>query len=268
MAHRLGIIGGGNMGVAIARGAMTAHVIRAGELIVAEPDAERRRTVEALGCATTADAAEAARAEQILLAVKPQVFDEVARSIGALAEPKVVISIMAGIETSTIRGRLGPAARVIRVMPNTPCQLGEGMTGIALGDGAEPGDEKLAGLLFEAIGRTTMLDESLMHAVTAVSGSGPAYVYLLAELMERAAREIGLDEATAQLLVVQTIIGAGRMLRETGRSPADLRRVVTTPGGTTAAAVDVMQARGLPEILVDALTAARDRGIELGRAAE
>ena len=102
-----------------------------------------------------------------------------------------------------------------------------------------------------------------MHAVTAVSGSGPAYVYLLAELMERAAGEIGLDARTAQLLVVQTIIGAGRMLRETGLEPATLRRVVTTPGGTTAAAADVMMERELPDILVEALQAARDRGEEL-----
>ena len=129
------------------------------------------------------------------------------------------------------------------------------------------GDERLAWHIFEALGRTAILEERLMDAVTAVSGSGPAYVYLLAELMEKAARKIGLDEAAAQLLVVQTIIGAGRMLRDTGLEPAERRRVVTPPGGTTAAAMDVITRQDLPGVFIEALTAARDRGAELGRSA-
>ncbi|MHC4416442.1 MAG: pyrroline-5-carboxylate reductase [Planctomycetota bacterium] len=268
MACRLGIIGGGNMGLAIARGALTAHVLRPDELIVAELDARKRTELEKLGCTTSDDARAAAECEQVLLAVKPQSFAEVAAAIAPLRNPTVVITIMAGLGTDRIRARLGEQARMVRAMPNTPCQLGEGMTGIALGVGARIGDEKLAWHIFEALGRTAVLDESLMHAVTAVSGSGPAYVYLLAELMQKAAHEIGLDEATAQLLVVQTIIGAGRMLRDTGLEPAVLRQVVTTPGGTTAAAMEVMIRRQLPEVLIEALTAARDRGIELGRNAQ
>jgi len=265
MGHRLGIIGGGNMGLAIARGAVAADVLRPAELIVTHVEPARLDLLTPLGCDVTGSAAEAARAEQVLLAVKPQGFAPLAEKLGTLERPTVVITIMAGIGSADIRRRLGDNARVIRVMPNTPCQLGEGMTGIALGAGAEPGDEKLAWHIFEAIGRTTLLEESLMHAVTAVSGSGPAYVYLLAELMEQAAIKIGLDEATARLLVVQTIIGAGRMLRETGVEPAELRRVVTTPAGTTAAALEVMIERDLPQILIDALRAARDRGIDLGK---
>jgi pyrroline-5-carboxylate reductase len=264
MSYRLGIIGGGNMGLAIARGSLTAHVITAKDLIVADLDPARRDEVAALGCAVTDDPRVAADSEQLFLAVKPQSFAGLAETLGPLGRATVVVTIMAGLSTEHIRSRLGDNARMIRAMPNTPCQLGEGMTGIALGDGARPGDETLAWHIFEALGRTTMLDESLMHAVTAVSGSGPAYVYLLAELMEKAAAKIGLDEATAQLLVVQTIIGAGRMLRETGAEPAELRRVVTTPEGTTAAALDVIIRRHLPDILIEALTAARDRGISLG----
>jgi pyrroline-5-carboxylate reductase len=252
------------MGRAIARGALTAHVLRPGEIIVAEVDEQKRTGLGELGCSVTADARDAAEGEQVLLAVKPQVFAEVADAVAPVRTPKVVITIMAGIGTDVIRARLGDNVRMIRVMPNTPCQLGEGMTGIALGQGSVSGDEQLARHIFEALGRTAIVDESLMHAVTAVSGSGPAYVYLLAELMEKAATTIGLDEATARLLVVQTIIGAGRMMRETGLEPAELRRVVTTPGGTTAAAVEVMSRRKLPEVLVEALTAARDRGIDLG----
>jgi pyrroline-5-carboxylate reductase len=253
------------MGQAIARGAITAHVIRPDELVVAELDAGKRAEVLKLGCTATHDARHATASEQVLLAVKPQSFPEVASAIGPLGKPTVVITIMAGLRTDRIRARLGEHARMIRAMPNTPCQLGEGMTGIALGQGAEIGDEQLACQIFEALGRTSVLEESLMDAVTAVSGSGPAYVYLLAELMQKAANAIGLDEATARLLVVQTVIGAGRMLRDTGLEPAELRRVVTTPGGTTAAAMEVIMGRDLPGLLIEALTAARDRGVELGR---
>ncbi|MCP3903951.1 MAG: pyrroline-5-carboxylate reductase [Planctomycetes bacterium] len=267
MTHKLGVIGGGNMGMAIARGGITAHVIQPHDLIVAELDPAKRGELAKLGGTVTDDPREAASAEQFIIAVKPQSFAGVAETIGPLERPTVVISIMAGLSTQHIRERLGENARMIRAMPNTPCMLGEGMTGIALGEGAQPGDEQLAWHIFEAIGRTSMLDESLMHAVTAVSGSGPAYVYFLAELMEKAAVEIGLDEATAQLLVIQTIIGAGRMLRETGADPRELRRVVTTPNGTTAAAVDVMARRQLADIWIEALTAARNRGIELDKEA-
>ncbi|MHC4786007.1 MAG: pyrroline-5-carboxylate reductase [Planctomycetota bacterium] len=267
MAGRLGIIGGGIMGQAIARGAITAHVLRPNEIIVSELDARKRTEIERLGCPTSDDARRAAECEQVLLAVKPQSFGDVAAAIAPLGKPTVVITIMAGLGTDGIRARLGEHARMIRAMPNTPCQLGEGMTGIALGAGAETGDEKLAWHIFEAVGRTAILAEALMDAVTAVSGSGPAYVYLLAELMEKAARKIGLDEATARLLVVQTVIGAGRMLRDTGLEPAELRRVVTTPGGTTAAAMDVITRQDLPGVFIEALTAARDRGAELGRGA-
>jgi pyrroline-5-carboxylate reductase len=265
MEHRLGIIGGGNMGFAIARGAIAAHLIRAAQVVVAEIDEEKRRDLARLGCATTADARIATSAEQVLLAVKPQSFAVVAKAIAPLARPTVVISIMAGVETPAIRRSLGAHARVIRAMPNTPCQLGDGMTGVALGDGARPGDETLTLHVFEALGRTAIVPEALMDAVTAVSGSGPAYVYLLAELMEKAAMQIGLDEATARLLVQQTIIGAGRMMRASPHEPEELRRIVTTPAGTTAAAVKVMMDRGLPSIVIDALVAARDRGRTLAR---
>lgn len=264
MNPRLGIIGGGNMGYAIARGALAASVIPRDQLTIAEIDPRKRSTLASLGCRISEQPREAVAAEQVLLAVKPQQFRAVADSLGRLQKPTIVISIMAGISTAHIRGRLGEPARCIRCMPNTPCQLGEGMTGIALGEGAVPGDETLTRNLFEALGRTVMLEESLMHAVTAVSGSGPAYVYFLAELMQEAAQRIGLEPAVAQLLVVQTIIGAGRMMRETGVPPAELRQVVTTPGGTTAAAVEVMMRRDLPGILNEALTAARDRGAVLG----
>ncbi len=265
MAIRLGIIGGGNMGSAIARGAIRARMLAPEDLLVAEQNTERHEMLRDLGCGLTTDPRDAFEADEVLIAVKPQHFAPLAENLVSSAPDRIVISIMAGLESPQIRAALGGRARIIRVMPNTPCQLGEGMTGIALGAGAVPGDERLTRELFEALGRTAMVEESLMHAVTAVSGSGPAYVYLLAELMEKAAQETGLDAATSQLLVIQTIIGAGRMLRESGMEPAALRQVVTTPGGTTAAAVDVFLERDLAGTLIEAITAARDRGRTLGK---
>ena len=264
MGIRLGIIGGGNMGAAIARGSIEAGVLAPQTIMVADLEASRRAAASALGCRTTADATDVVGAEQIMLAVKPQDFARVAADLGPLGRPTVVISIMAGLESRAIRDGLGPSARVIRVMPNMPCQVGAGMTVIALGAGAQPGDETLAVRIFEALGRTVMLDETHMHAVTGLSGSGPAYVFLLAEAMERAASEAGLDDATASLLVRQTIRGAATLLSDSGRKPVDLRAAVTSPGGTTEAAIGVMTDRDLPGIVADAIKAARERGAELG----
>lgn len=263
--YQLGIIGGGIMGQAIARGAVHARIIDPARLIVADSHPDRFEEIGRIGCRVTTDPTDVLDTEHLLLAVKPQQFGTLMASLPPLAHSMIVYTIMAGIHSTTIRDHLGEHARVVRMMPNTPCQVGEGMTGIALGAGAQPGDEHFAHTLFEALGKTVTVDESLMHAVTAVSGSGPAYVYLLAELMEQAAAQLGFDDATAQLLVVQTIIGAGRMLREQGDTPAVLRKRVTTPNGTTAAAMDVMLERDLPGTLIDALRAARDRGEELGR---
>jgi pyrroline-5-carboxylate reductase len=265
MEIRLGIVGAGNMGRAIVEGAIAGGVVRAGELIVAELDPRRRAEVEGLGCRAVDGPAAVFQAPQIVLAVKPQSFPDLARSIGTLASSRVVISIMAGIPTSSVADHLGGRARVIRAMPNTPCRLRAGVTAIAPGCNARPGDEGLAVRLFEALGRTVIVEEAAMDAVTAVSGSGPAYVFLLAEAMESAARTLGLPAEVAAILTRETIRGAGRMLVETGSEPALLRREVTSPGGTTEAALRLMNARDLPGIVAEAIAAARDRGAELAR---
>ena len=263
MTYHLGIIGGGNMGGAIVRGGVRVGVLHASSIIVADIDQARLKQFESLGCAVTTDASAAASAEQIMLAVKPQAFPAVAQAVSPLSASKVVISIMAGLSSSKMRASLGPAARIVRAMPNTPCQVGAGMTAIALGEGAQPGDEAMAVALFDAIGRTVLVDESLMYAVTAVSGSGPAYVFLLAEAMEQAAIELGIDRHTARTLVEQTVMGAGRLLVESGQNASELRQAVTSPGGTTAAALEVMFEQELPEVIAEAVLAARNRGIEL-----
>lgn len=268
MIHSLGIIGGGNMGAAIMRGAigegaMGPGVIAADRIIVIDIDETKRAEAESLGCKVSDDPADAKDAEQIMLAVKPQIFPVVAERMTPLAESKIMISIMAGLSSRNIRAALGENARIVRVMPNTPCQVGAGMSAIALGEGAKEGDDELALKLFSALGETVRVREEQMYAVTAASGSGPAYVFLLAEAMQAAAVRLGIEPEKAALLVNQTILGAGKLLRESDQSPEALRTAVTSPKGTTEAALKVMFQREMPEIIDAALTAARDRGIEL-----
>lgn len=261
--YEMAFIGAGQMGSAVLKGGIHAGVVTPATCLVVEPDRERREQAAALGCAV-ADRADAARdCDVIIMAVKPQTFVEAARAMGALSAKTLVISVMAGLSSSAIRGALGGKCRVVRVMPNTPCQIGAGMSAIALGAGSQAGDEELARKLFAPISKVITVDEAQMYAVTATSGSGPAYVFLLAELMEQAATQLGIDQADARTLVAQTILGAARMMDETGEQPGALRTAVTSPGGTTEAALRVMFERHVPEIIVQALTAARDRGREL-----
>jgi pyrroline-5-carboxylate reductase len=172
---------------------------------------------------------------------------------------------MAGLSSTRIRSALGEAARVVRVMPNTPCQIGLGVSGLALGEGARRGDESMARAIFTTLGEVVDVAESQMYAVTAVSGSGPAYVFRLAELMERSAIELGLEPDQARALAVRTVHGAGALLERSNVPAAALREAVTSPGGTTAAALEVMEQRGLAAMIRDALRRARDRGMELDR---
>jgi pyrroline-5-carboxylate reductase len=268
---RLLVIGGGNMGGALVRGAISKRVVAANDVGVVEVDDDRREAFARLGCRADASVAAAARdlvnSTQIVLAIKPQMFKSVAQSLldARLTGSRIFISIMAGLESGRIHSALGPGARVVRCMPNTPCQIGAGMTAIALGMGAREGDEDFARRLFDALGTTIVLDESLMDAVTAVSGSGPAYVFLLAEAMQRAAEEIDLPPDVAHALVTKMIVGAAAMLDQKGGEAASLRTAVTSPGGTTAAALRVFNERGFEQAIIDAVRAARDRGRELGK---
>ncbi len=263
MEYQLAIIGGGNMGQAILRGAISSEVVKAEQILLVDTDPQRLSEVASIGCAVTDNAAESNKADQIMLAVKPQAFESVASVIAPLSESKIIISIMAGLSSKVLRAALGENARVVRVMPNTPCSVVAGMTAIAFGDGAEQGDEALAVSLFKSLGEIAIVDEKLMHAVTAVSGSGPAYVFMLAEQMQKAAMDLGIDQTTANLLAHQTVFGAGKMLTETGKDACDLRQAVTSPGGTTQAALELMMQRDLPQIINDAIHAAHARGVQL-----
>ena len=262
---RLSIIGLGNMGSAALHGLLEANILRPQEIVVAEHDEERRQHAADLGCAISQDAAQIASADQIMLAVKPQGFAEVGAWIGKLLEPTVVISVMAGVPSQKISDMLGPLAKVVRVMPNTPCRIGRGMTAIALGHGAAQEDAALATEIFDALGHSVQVDEAHIDAATALGGSGPAYVFLLAEAMVRAGIGMGLEEHVALQITDHTIAGAGQLLLESEPDAAALRAMVTSKGGTTAAAIDLMLEHKFDDIVLKAVEAAQKRGQELGR---
>jgi pyrroline-5-carboxylate reductase len=259
MGILLTVIGGGNMAKAIIAGAIEGGVLDASMVAIADPDAGSRDFFEKLGCVAFTNAQALPPATFTLLAVKPQMFDAVSKDLQA----EVVYSIMAGVTTDTIANAVGDA-RVVRVMPNLPCSIGYGAAGIALGTGATDEDAELARKLFSAIGITVDVDESLMDAVTAVSGSGPAYLFMLAEAMIEGGVNAGLTREVATALVQQTVLGASELLVRDDRSAGELREAVTSKGGTTAAALQFLHDKGAPEAISDAVIAARDRGRELG----
>ena len=263
---RLAVVGFGNMGEAVVAGALRAGLLVPADIAVVESDPAKLDAARRLGCQASDELSLALQAPEILLAVKPQSFPDIGRELGALKRRTTFISIMAGLSGARIRSMVGGslAHAVVRAMPNTPCRIGRGMTAIALSDGARPGDDALATALFSAVGQTVRVDERMLDAVTSTSGSGPAYLFLVAEAWEEAAIALGFDHATARQLVRQTIVGAAAMLQDTTVNAADLRAAVTSKGGTTAAAIAVFEDRKFREIMRDALAAAARRGRELG----
>lgn len=265
---RIGFIGAGNMAEAIARGLLRAGLYEASEICAADPSPDRQRLFRdslQIGCfGEPLEVAE--RAETLILAVKPYVLGDVVKQIAPKLRPEsLLISIAAGISLKFIAQAAGPGARVIRVMPNTPMLVGKGMSAIARGEGATDSDVFLAERIFGAGGKTIRVDESAMDAVTGVSGSGPAYVFYLCELVAIAGAKAGLPEEQAAALARQTVIGAAAMLEASKEPPAELRRKVTTPGGTTQAAIETMQAADLEGTITRAIGAAAKRSKEMGK---
>lgn len=265
MRYKLGFIGCGNMAQAIAGGAIRKSVLAPRDIIASDPSEANRAVFAEWGSEATPDNSDViTQAEQVLLAVKPQVFPVVAEQFADGPGGQVLISIMAGIPSKNIADAIGRPCRIIRVMPNTPALVGDGMAGIALGQGAETADGELAKKLFAAVGEVVELDEPMIDAINAISGSGPAYLFYLAEAMERAAAELGLGDRARQI-VAQTLMGSGRLLAESGEDPAELRRKVTSPGGTTLAASTHMDEKQVQPAIVEAIHKAFERAKELGQ---
>jgi pyrroline-5-carboxylate reductase len=257
---RLLVVGGGRMGAALVRGLCSAGW-EPGAVTVAEVDAARRRDlVSALPGATVVGAP--VPAEGAVLAVKPSVAEPACRALAEVEVPRW-LSIMAGVPLANLEAWAGPTVAVVRAMPNTPALVRAGISAVAGGSRASETDLDWAEALLGAVGQVVRVDERDLHAVTAVSGSGPAYVFLFAEALAEAGMGAGLPEALARRLAIQTVAGAGRLLGEPGAEPADLRAQVTSPGGTTEAAVDVLDRQGLRAILGRAVAAAAERSREM-----
>jgi len=267
--HRIAVIGGGNMARSLI-GGLVADGYDPGLIRVADPDAQQRRLLEErFGITAGADnAAALAGAEVVVLAVKPQTMKAVAQDLAPHLPdpPPLIISIAAGIREQDLERWLGGAPPLVRSMPNTPAMVQCGATALHANEQVSRRQRDLAEFVMRAVGLTVWLEEeSLMDAVTALSGSGPAYIFLVMEAMERAGRKLGLPQDTARLLTLQTTFGAAKLALETAEDSAALRQRVTSPGGTTERAVSVLQEGGLEELFERALKAAHDRAAELAR---
>ncbi len=269
MHSTVAILGAGAMGEALAAGLLRAGW-EPGEISMAVRREERQRElIDRTGCFVSRDPSEALSGKEVaVVAVKPRDVPHLLAQIQGDYQPsQVILSLAAGVPTRLFEASLGEVP-VVRAMPNTPALVEEGITGLAGGRFA--GEEALARAerVLSAVGQVIQMEESLLDAVTAVSGTGPAYAFLLAEALTEAAIREGLPRQIAERLVHQTIKGSGALLVETGLSPFELRAQVTSPGGTTAAAVHVLEERGFRALVEDAVRAAGDRSRELGARAE
>lgn len=259
----VGTIGAGNMAEALLRGLLRAGM-KPEQLCGSDPDPARRRTLtDELGIRGTDDNAEVARrSEVVVLAVKPGVVEAAVRGLPDSARP-LFVSIAAGRSTASLRAALGERARIVRAMPNTPGLISAGISAIADDSGASEEDLALAEAVLGAIGRVLRVPESQLDAVTGLSGSGPAYVYLFVEALSEAGVREGLPVVIARELALETVLGAARLLRESGEHPAVLRDRVTSPGGTTIAGLAALEQKGLRAALLAAVHAATERSREL-----
>ncbi|WP_456445200.1 pyrroline-5-carboxylate reductase [Thiolapillus sp.] len=263
----LAFIGGGNMASAMINGLIEDGTDPA-HILVAEPNQARREQLAVrFGIRTLEDNSEVARqADVLILAVKPQALEAVAKDLSPALQQQapLCLSIAAGIRHASLQAWLGEDVPVIRVMPNTPAMLGTGASGLYAPGDINETQRELAEHIIRATGIAVWLDdESQMDALTAVSGSGPAYFFLFMEAMQNSAIKLGLPEKTAHLLVLQTALGAARMAMESASDLTDLRNSVTSPGGTTEAALNIFSNGGLAQLVDQALTGARDRSISL-----
>jgi pyrroline-5-carboxylate reductase len=266
--RRIGFLGGGAMAEALAGGLIAAG-LAPDRIRAADPDPARRKHLEeALGVSTTADNALAAEdADAVVIAVKPGVVVSALDALGASQPGPLWISIAAGIPLASLAWPLPPGARIVRAMPNTPALVGAGATAICGNEHASHADLELATALFESVGMCwTAPSESLLDAVTGLSGSGPAYVFVFLEALADAGVRVGLPREAAARLAGQTVLGAAKLACESGRHPAELKDQVTSPGGTTIAGLERLEAGGLRAAVYEAVAAATARSKELSDA--
>jgi pyrroline-5-carboxylate reductase len=265
---KVGFLGAGNMGEAMIKGLLQAGLVPAASIGATDVRRERLEQIaKQYGIRSAkSNPALVAESDVVILAVKPQIMAAVLKEIApAVDAGTLLISIAAGLPTRTLRAQLGRPVRLIRVMPNTPALVLEGVTAIARAEGLEAGDLETAQELFGAVGRVVVLEEDALDAVTGLSGSGPAYVAIVIESLADGGVKMGLDRATAMTLAAQTVLGSAKLILETGAHPGQLKDMVSSPGGTTIAGIAALEEGGVRRTFISAVERATQRSRELGK---
>lgn len=264
---QIGFIGGGAMAEALIRGIIQSNLVQPDKITVSDVSGTRLEYLSnSLSVnVDTNNIAVAEKADILFLCIKPQVIHSVLETISSvISAPQVVVSIAAGICIETLEHYL-PGVAIVRVMPNTPVSVGEGMAAISLGSKATAETGELISPIFSSSGRAIVVAETAMDAVTGLSGSGPGYAFVLIDALADAGVRVGLPRQSAITLAAQTLLGAAKMVLETGEHPAKLRDMVTSPGGTTIAGIHVLEQKGVRAAVIDAVIAATNRSIEMGK---
>ena len=268
LKEKIGVVGAGKIGAAIARGVIRAGLVTKESVMASDvSDVLRQAIAQELGVKATANNGELCDfADIVILAVKPQIVDPVAKEIaGKLGKTKLLVSVAAGVPLSRIEVSLSQGARVVRVMPNIPCVVGAGAAGFAGGSHATPADLEKVGAILNSFGIGLPVEEKYLDAVTGLSGSGPAYVFLFMEALADGGVQVGLARDVALKLAMQTVYGAARMALEAGKHLGELKDEVTSPGGTTIAGLYAMEQKGFRGTVIDAVVSATKRSQELGK---
>lgn len=268
LKQKIGIIGAGKIGSAIARGVINAGLVKSNQVIVSDvSDSLREAIAQELGVTvTSANDTVCEFADVIILAVKPQILDSVVKEIPqTLGDNKLLVSVAAGVPISRIEANLLPGARVVRVMPNICCVVGAAAAGYAAGKHATAGDLEIVGTILNSFGIGVPVEEKYLDAVTGLSGSGPAYVFLFMEALADGGVEVGLSREVALKLALQTVYGAARMALESPKHLGALKDEVTSPGGTTIAGLYALEKNGFKGTVMDAVVSATKRSQELGK---
>ncbi|TKB67282.1 MAG: pyrroline-5-carboxylate reductase [Nitrospira sp.] len=267
ITNKIAFIGGGQMAEAMIGGLLSGHVCSAESIWATDTVSERRDHLKGqFGIQVGLSNSEAvAWADVVIFAVKPQTLPTVLSELGQTLAHALVISIVAGVTIRTIAEQIAGTMRVVRAMPNVPALVREGMTALALGDGVSEDDSRLVRAVFEVVGRVVLVEERMMDAVTGLSGSGPAYIFQAIEALADGGVMMGLPRQTAELLAAQTVLGAARLVLESGVHPAQLKDRVASPGGTTIAGLHQLEQGGFRAALMAAVEAATTRSKELGR---
>ncbi|PHS00740.1 MAG: pyrroline-5-carboxylate reductase [Blastopirellula sp.] len=266
ISSKIGFLGSGQMATALATGFVNAGLISASQVYAADPFEKAREQFAQQVAGATVDSDNkniVSACDVLFIAVKPQFLEGLAQTIGPVPSDKLIVSIAAGIQTKQLESWLG-TNRIIRVMPNTPCLVGESAAGFCVADGATEEDVALVEQLLGAVGLAYRVEERLMDSVTGLSGSGPAYVYIMIEALSDAGVRVGLPRDIATKLAAQTVKGAAQMVLQTEEHPAALKDKVTSPGGTTIAGLQALEDHGFRSALINAVVSATERSKELG----